>query len=189
MLSWRRDPVHLDPRCIRIHHRRGGNETNISYRQRVAEIERRLGRRRLVFFGTRGMDAQPLLALAPLAEIFSQIAPFDAVSVQETCLETLKKRRVDLDRTRRQRIAVRAGPDVHRLAQPPRDRQPFGIPARNQLVERNERVVEFRRFERFANRAPELIEQFKQRITEAVAYSTKHLEDMPEIRDWVWSEV
>jgi len=86
----------------------------ISYRQRVAEIERRLGRRRLVFFGTRGMDAQPLLALAPFAEIFSQIAPFDAVSVQETCLETLKKRRVDLDRYS---IDLDPSPAVHQLRQ------------------------------------------------------------------------
>ncbi|HVT60403.1 MAG TPA: ATP-grasp domain-containing protein [Thermoanaerobaculia bacterium] len=68
------------------------------YRRRVAEIERRLGRRRLVFFGTRGTDARPLLELAPFAEIFSQIAPLEAVSIRETCLELIKQERVDLDR-------------------------------------------------------------------------------------------
>ncbi|MGH9618933.1 MAG: hypothetical protein ACRD45_04350 [Bryobacteraceae bacterium] len=46
-----------------------------------------------------------------------------------------------------------------------------------------------RRSQRFTNRAPELIEQFEQRIGEAVAYSKEHLEDMPEIRDWVWTDV
>ena len=50
-------------------------------------------------------------------------------------------------------------------------------------------IEALRRSERFANRAAGLIEQFKQRITEAVAYSTKHLEDMPEIRDWMWTDV
>jgi len=68
-----------------------------TYRQRVAEIERRLGGRRLVFFGTRGTDARPLLEISNFEEVFSQIAPLEAVSIQETCLETIKKERVDLN--------------------------------------------------------------------------------------------
>lgn len=50
-------------------------------------------------------------------------------------------------------------------------------------------IEALRRSERFANRAPELIEQFKQRITKAVADSKEHFEDMPEIRNWVWTAV
>jgi ATP-grasp domain-containing protein len=70
----------------------------VTYRQRVREIERRLAGRRLVYFGTRGTDARPLLEISNFEEVFSQIAPLEAVSIQETCLETLKKERVDLDR-------------------------------------------------------------------------------------------
>jgi hypothetical protein len=70
----------------------------VSYRQRVREIERRLGGRRLVYFGTRGTDARPLLEISNFEEIFSQIAPMEAVSIQETCLETIKRVRVDLNR-------------------------------------------------------------------------------------------
>ncbi|MBV9083053.1 MAG: phosphoketolase family protein [Acidobacteriaceae bacterium] len=66
---------------------------------------------------------------------------------------------------------------------------PFDMVVINSMSRFHLCIEALRRSERFANRAPELIEQFKQRITEAVAYSTKHLEDMPEIRDWVWSEV
>lgn len=67
--------------------------------QRLSEIQRRLNGRKIVWFGTRGADAQPLLAFAELSSIFSQIAPLDAVSVaHELCLETMKGSRVDLNR-------------------------------------------------------------------------------------------
>ena len=70
----------------------------VTYRQRVREIERRLGRQRLIYFGTRGTDALPLLELSNFEEIFSQIAPLGSVSLlPETCLELLKQERVDLD--------------------------------------------------------------------------------------------
>ncbi|HEX4959355.1 MAG TPA: ATP-grasp domain-containing protein [Thermoanaerobaculia bacterium] len=69
----------------------------VTYRQRVREIERRLAGRRLVYFGTRGTDARSLLEISNFEEVFSQIAPLEAVGIQETCLETLKKERVDLD--------------------------------------------------------------------------------------------
>lgn len=66
-------------------------------RNRIAEIDRRLGTQRLVFFGTRGSDAETLVQIPQFAEIFSQVAPLRAVSVPETCLERLTNERVDLD--------------------------------------------------------------------------------------------
>jgi hypothetical protein len=67
--------------------------------QRTNEIRRRLNGRKMVWFGTRGADAQPLLQFPELTSIFSQIAPLDAVSIAtELCLETMKGVRVDLNR-------------------------------------------------------------------------------------------
>jgi ATP-grasp domain len=68
-----------------------------SYRQRVGEIERRLEGCRLIFFGTRGTDSRSLLDLNGFADVFSQIAPLDAPSIHEICLESLTGERVDLD--------------------------------------------------------------------------------------------
>jgi xylulose-5-phosphate/fructose-6-phosphate phosphoketolase len=34
--------------------------------------------------------------------------------------------------------------------------------------------------------APELMDACKQEIANAIAYSRAHLEDPPQIRDWVW---
>jgi len=36
--------------------------------------------------------------------------------------------------------------------------------------------------------APELMDTCKQQIAAATAYSRQHLEDAPEIRDWVWTD-
>ena len=36
--------------------------------------------------------------------------------------------------------------------------------------------------------APELMDECKQEIVAATAYSRQHLEDAPEIRDWVWTD-
>lgn len=66
--------------------------------QRIGQIQKRLGRRRLVFFGTRGTDAKPLLKIPSFDAVFSQIAPLQALGIEETCLETLKGLRVDLNR-------------------------------------------------------------------------------------------
>ena len=41
---------------------------------------------------------------------------------------------------------------------------------------------------RLADRAPALIAQCEERIAESVNYAQEHLEDQPEIRDWVWTE-
>jgi hypothetical protein len=67
----------------------------------IEQIQRRLGKRKLVWFGTRGDDARPLLAIPQFAEVFSIIAPLGSLSIaNEVSLETLKGRRVDLDNYR-----------------------------------------------------------------------------------------
>ena len=38
------------------------------------------------------------------------------------------------------------------------------------------------------DRAPSLIDACESLIGKAVAYSKAHLEDMPDIRDWVWPD-
>jgi xylulose-5-phosphate/fructose-6-phosphate phosphoketolase len=45
-----------------------------------------------------------------------------------------------------------------------------------------------RRVPRLAERAPGLIAKCDARIAESVAYAHEHLEDPPEIRDWVWTD-
>ena len=67
-------------------------------RQRLGEISDRIGQRKLVFFGTRGTDARPLLELEQFRHCVSLVAPLCAVSMpDECCLETLTGLRVDLD--------------------------------------------------------------------------------------------
>jgi formate-dependent phosphoribosylglycinamide formyltransferase (GAR transformylase) len=64
----------------------------------IRRIERALGTKRLIWFGTRGEDAQPLLALANFSEVFSLIAPMQSLSLaNEMCLENLRRERLDLD--------------------------------------------------------------------------------------------
>ncbi|HEY6219846.1 MAG TPA: ATP-grasp domain-containing protein [Gemmatimonadaceae bacterium] len=60
-------------------------------------LERKLGKRVLVYFGTRGADARSLTDLRNFECIFSQIAPSGLGGVEEVCLESVTKRRVDLD--------------------------------------------------------------------------------------------
>ena len=65
-----------------------------AYRQM---LERRLGKRMLLYFGTRGADARSLTDVRNFECIFSQIAPSGLAGVEEVCLESMTKRRVDLD--------------------------------------------------------------------------------------------
>jgi len=64
---------------------------------RIGEIERIIGRRKLIWFGTRGEDAAPLLSIRQFAECFSLIAPLGSIGVREICLEKVRGERVDLD--------------------------------------------------------------------------------------------
>jgi len=45
-----------------------------------------------------------------------------------------------------------------------------------------------RRVPRLRGRAPGLIADCDARIQESVAYAHEHLEDPPDIRDWVWTD-
>lgn len=66
-------------------------------RKRIGEITTALQGRQLVYFGTRGADAEPLLMIPNFKAVFSLIAPLQASTVEETCLEILTRDRVELD--------------------------------------------------------------------------------------------
>ncbi len=64
----------------------------------IRKLHAQLGNKKLVWFGTRGEDAQALLDLPQFSEVFSLIAPFGSVSMNvDACLEQLTGKRVDLD--------------------------------------------------------------------------------------------
>ena len=48
-------------------------------------------------------------------------------------------------------------------------------------------IEALRRAPRMRERAPTLITACHDLIAQSTAYAREHLEDMPEIRDWVWS--
>lgn len=69
--------------------------------KRINEIKKVLNGSELVWFGTRGIDAEPLMKALPLSTIVSQIAPIlsdNTLNINQDCLETRTRRRVDLDR-------------------------------------------------------------------------------------------
>lgn len=59
-------------------------------------VQRRLGQRRLVYFGTRGTDVSPLTKVMNVASVFSLIAP-SRLADFELCLEEITSRRMDLN--------------------------------------------------------------------------------------------
>jgi hypothetical protein len=63
----------------------------------IEKIERKLGARKLLWFGTRGEDARALLCLPQFSECFSLIAPLKSLSSSDCCLEVRRNRRIDLD--------------------------------------------------------------------------------------------
>lgn len=71
-----------------------------TWTQRQALTAHSLRDRRLVWFGTRGTDAEPLAHIGDLAAVFCLIAPFSTknTSARVTCLEQRTGRRVDLNR-------------------------------------------------------------------------------------------
>jgi len=69
----------------------------MSAHKRICEITAALKNRPLIFFGTRGADAESLLKIPNFASLFSLIAPLQSSTVEETCLETITRERVELD--------------------------------------------------------------------------------------------
>ncbi len=65
--------------------------------QRIREIQKALGDRRLLWFGVRGADAAPLAVLPQFDGAFSIIGPLGTDLPYDVCLETLTRQRVDLD--------------------------------------------------------------------------------------------
>lgn len=70
----------------------------VSRQQRRREIESKIGRRKLVWFGTRGSDAQSLLDYPQFTDCFSLVAPLRSLVLRnEESLETIRQHRVDLN--------------------------------------------------------------------------------------------
>lgn len=65
---------------------------------------------------------------------------------------------------------------------------PFQMVSMNSMSRFHLAAEAIRRVPRLADRAPALIAECEARIAEATAYAYEHLEDQPEIRDWVWTE-
>ena len=65
---------------------------------------------------------------------------------------------------------------------------PFQMVVMNSMSRFQLAAEAIRRVPRLRERAPTLIAECDARIAESVAYSHEHLEDQPEIRDWVWTE-
>ena len=65
---------------------------------------------------------------------------------------------------------------------------PFDMVVLNGMSRYHLAAEALRRSPQMRERAPGLIDACRSLVARAVAYSKEHLEDMPEIRDWVWSE-
>ncbi len=65
---------------------------------------------------------------------------------------------------------------------------PFQMTIMNSMSRFHLAAEAIRRVPRLGDRAPDLIAQCEARIDEATAYAYEHLEDQPEITNWVWSE-
>ena len=73
--------------------------TTQNWEQRRSAVEAAIGDRSLVWFGIRGIDAAPLLALPQLHESYSVIATMQAAGLDAAeSLEDMTGVRVDLDR-------------------------------------------------------------------------------------------
>jgi len=64
---------------------------------------------------------------------------------------------------------------------------PFDMVVVNKLSRYHLAMEALRRVPRLGREADELIEEFKEKLTQHSSYIREHLEDMPEIRDWTWS--
>src|SRR5713226_8492593 len=63
---------------------------------------------------------------------------------------------------------------------------PFDMVALNGMSRYHLCIEALQRVDRMSSRAPELIARCRAALAQQHAYSREHLEDMPEIRDWVW---
>jgi xylulose-5-phosphate/fructose-6-phosphate phosphoketolase len=64
---------------------------------------------------------------------------------------------------------------------------PFDLVVLNGMSRYDLCIEALRRSPRFQRQAATLIDECRSMRSKAVAYSKDHLEDMPEIRDWVWT--
>ncbi len=64
---------------------------------------------------------------------------------------------------------------------------PFDMVVLNGMSRYHLCIEALRRVPRMQERASALIDRCAAAIARATAYSREHLEDLPEIRDWVWS--
>jgi xylulose-5-phosphate/fructose-6-phosphate phosphoketolase len=65
---------------------------------------------------------------------------------------------------------------------------PFQMVVLNEMSRFDLAAEAIRRVPRLRDRAPQLIAECKTRIAESVAYAHEHLEDPPDVRDWVWTD-
>ncbi|MCL4544353.1 MAG: phosphoketolase family protein [Chloroflexi bacterium] len=63
---------------------------------------------------------------------------------------------------------------------------PFTMVVLNEMSRYHLAMEALRRSPRVRPRAHALIAELQRHIDEAIAYATQHLEDVPEIRDWIW---
>jgi xylulose-5-phosphate/fructose-6-phosphate phosphoketolase len=66
---------------------------------------------------------------------------------------------------------------------------PFQMVVLNEMSRYHLAFEALRRTTRLGERALELMDECRAAITRSTAYAREHLEDPPEIRDWVWSDV
>ena len=64
---------------------------------------------------------------------------------------------------------------------------PFQMVVLNQMSRFHLAAEAIRRVPRLSDRAADLIAELEARIAQSVAYAHEHLEDEPEVRDWVWT--
>jgi xylulose-5-phosphate/fructose-6-phosphate phosphoketolase len=65
---------------------------------------------------------------------------------------------------------------------------PFQMCVLNSMSRFHLAAEAIRRIPRLSDRAPGLIADCQSRIEESVAYAHEHLEDPPELREWVWTD-
>ena len=65
---------------------------------------------------------------------------------------------------------------------------PFQMAVLNEMSRFHLAAEAVRRVPRLSDRAPGLIADCGTRIKASIAYAHEHLEDPPEIRDWVWPD-